>query len=178
MKTLVLLGKTMSGKSSVENIFVRKGYIPIVEYSTRPIRDGEKDGVAYHFVTDECFDKMLGENLFAEFLLVNTVHGLWKYGALRKDFEDNGRVIVMGPRQFMQLVESGVEVNSVLIDIPDEEVYARVGIMRMDSIEEVTRRLETDNPAYEQIRQYVSMVVDGRLPLDEIVHEIETGLPQ
>ena len=47
-----------------------------VSYTTRPMRPGEVGGVDYHFVTDDCFLKMLEEG---DFLESAEVHGA-RYG--------------------------------------------------------------------------------------------------
>ena len=51
--------------------------IPIlVSHTTRPPRDGEVNGISYHFVDDDFFN----ENEFLEQRLYNTEYGIWKYG--------------------------------------------------------------------------------------------------
>jgi len=43
-----------------------------ISFTTRPMRSGEKEGVDYHFVTGETFDRMVAEGDFAEWA---EVHG-------------------------------------------------------------------------------------------------------
>ena len=45
-----------------------------VSYTTRPSREGETDGVDYHFVTDSTFDQMITEQRFAEWAHVHGFH--------------------------------------------------------------------------------------------------------
>lgn len=40
---LVLLGKSCSGKSTIQKELVRLGVTPILEYTTRPPRENEKE---------------------------------------------------------------------------------------------------------------------------------------
>lgn len=42
-----------------------------VSYTTRPPRNGEQDGVDYHFVTEERFKQMVADNDFAEWAVVH-----------------------------------------------------------------------------------------------------------
>lgn len=42
-----------------------------VSYTTRPRRTGEREGVDYHFVSDETFDRMIAEGAFVEFAVVH-----------------------------------------------------------------------------------------------------------
>ena len=54
-KIVILCGKSSSGKDLIRNKLVKNGYKRIVTNTTRPPREGEKDGVAYNFMTDEQF---------------------------------------------------------------------------------------------------------------------------
>ena len=56
---LVLLGKSCSGKSTIQKELVRLGVTPILEYTTRPPRENEKEGKQYHFVTERKFWDMI-----------------------------------------------------------------------------------------------------------------------
>ena len=52
---------------------------PIVLLTTRPMRDGEKDGREYHFVTPKKMDLLEQKNLLIERRNYNTQHGIWSY---------------------------------------------------------------------------------------------------
>lgn len=54
-KIYYLMGKSSSGKDTLyKEILSRMPEIKTVTlYTTRPIRDGERDGVEYHFVSEE-----------------------------------------------------------------------------------------------------------------------------
>lgn len=54
----ILMGKSAAGKDTLLNKLVAQGkYKPIISYTTRPMREGETDGVEYHFVTETQFSK-------------------------------------------------------------------------------------------------------------------------
>ena len=57
---LVICGKTASGKNLVRDILVEKyNYNPIITYTSRPKRKGEKQDITYHFIsTDEFIEKI------------------------------------------------------------------------------------------------------------------------
>ena len=62
-KIFYLMGKSASGKDTIYQKLMQDEELmlnPIVLYTTRPIRDGELDGVDYHFVSEEQVEK-LGE---------------------------------------------------------------------------------------------------------------------
>lgn len=94
-KIFYLMGKSASGKDTIYKR-VREA-MPELQtvtiYTTRPIRDGEKDGVEYHFVGEEELEKFQKEGKVIELRTYHTVHGLWKYftvddGQFRLETED------------------------------------------------------------------------------------------
>ena len=81
---LVVSGPSGVGKTSVcKTLIDRDDRIkPVVTTTTRPRRNGETDGIDYHFVTGEQYDALLSEDAFLEHA---TVHGLC-YGTTREAF--------------------------------------------------------------------------------------------
>lgn len=76
-----VMGKSASGKDTIykevlENIPELK---TVVLYSTRPIRDGEEDGVEYHFTTAEVLEELRNSGRLVEARTYQTVHGPWSY---------------------------------------------------------------------------------------------------
>lgn len=51
-------------------------------YTTRPKREGEREGVEYHFVTDEQMHIFERQGKVVELRTYNTVHGAWKYATI------------------------------------------------------------------------------------------------
>lgn len=81
-KIFYIIGKSATGKDTIyENICEDKtlGLIPIVMYTTRPIREGEIDGVTYHFVTEEEYVAIKESGKLVEEKSYSTMHGLWRY---------------------------------------------------------------------------------------------------
>ena len=80
-KIFYIMGKSSSGKDSFFKEIRKR--IPelkeIILYTTRPIREGETDGVEYHFVGEEELDRLDKEGRVIELRAYNTVHGVWKY---------------------------------------------------------------------------------------------------
>lgn len=80
-KIFYLMGKSASGKDTMykkirELCPELKTY---VMYTTRPIREGEKDGVEYFFVTEESLDELEAAGKVIEKRVYQTVHGPWSY---------------------------------------------------------------------------------------------------
>lgn len=81
-KLFVLMGKSASGKDTIYKRLMEEECLSlktIVPYTTRPIRQEEKEGVEYHFVSLEKFEKMKEDKLVIESRDYQTIHGIWSY---------------------------------------------------------------------------------------------------
>jgi guanylate kinase len=82
-----MAGPTAVGKGTVA-AYVREHHPEIrlsVSATTRQPRPGEVDGVAYHFIDDATFDRLIAEDAFLEWA---TVHRAARYGTLRQPVLD------------------------------------------------------------------------------------------
>ena len=80
-KIYCVMGKSSSGKDNVYKKLKEqyKEFRLIVPYTTRPIREGEKDGVEYYFVDPEQFRAMKEDGKVIESRSYNTKCGIWTY---------------------------------------------------------------------------------------------------
>lgn len=81
-KLFYLMGKSASGKDTIYQKLMQDEELklcPIVLYTTRPIRDGEQDGVDYHFVSEDQVRKMGRDGHIIEMRTYETVYGPWRY---------------------------------------------------------------------------------------------------
>lgn len=80
-KIFYLMGKSSSGKDSIFKEIKKK--LPelknIVLYTTRPIREGEKDGVEYRFVDEKKLSELEEKGCIIEQRAYQTQHGIWRY---------------------------------------------------------------------------------------------------
>lgn len=83
---IVVSAPSGSGKTSVlfETLKLHPELAFSVSSTTRESREGEKEGVNYHYITEEEFEASIKNGDFLEW---NTVHG-YKYGTLKKSMED------------------------------------------------------------------------------------------
>lgn len=80
-KIFYVMGKSSSGK---DTIFKRiREELPelhtILLYTTRPIREGEKDGVEYYFTDEAKREELERAGKLIESRTYDTVHGKWSY---------------------------------------------------------------------------------------------------
>ncbi len=82
----VLSAPSGTGKTTVcRNLAKRvENLILSISYTTRPMKEGEKDGVDYHFVDAKTFDEMVEAGDFLEWA---NIYG-YRYGTSRKAVED------------------------------------------------------------------------------------------
>ncbi len=81
-KIFYLMGKSSSGKDTMFKKLIEDkalGLKTIVGYTTRPMREGERDGVEYFFVDEEKMLSLEVEGKVIERRSYNTVHGIWSY---------------------------------------------------------------------------------------------------
>ncbi len=84
----IYFGKSASGKDTFMKKCLATGKCkPIVSYTTRPMREGEKNGADYNFVTPEEFRKIEDQGKMLESrsydTLVGGKHDTWHYGSPR-----------------------------------------------------------------------------------------------
>ena len=80
-KIYYIMGKSSSGKDSVfKEIQKRMPELSqITMYTTRPIREGERDGGEYYFTDETGLKKLEEEGRVIELRAYNTKCGVWKY---------------------------------------------------------------------------------------------------
>lgn len=106
---LILCGKSGSGKDAILKRLCKRGFTPIVSLTTRPIREGETNGVEYNFVSRELFESLIRDEKLIEYRTYNTLVGgvtdVWYYGLEKAavDLENDYVVIldVNGAKSFM-----------------------------------------------------------------------------
>lgn len=88
-KIFYLMGKSASGKDTLYKRLLEAcpKLKTIILYTTRPMRDGETDGVEYYFTTPEVLQRFSEEGKMIELRTYETVSGRWSYATV-----DDGQV--------------------------------------------------------------------------------------
>ena len=96
-KIVILTGKSGSGKSLVAHKLQKNGFKPIITNTTRPPREGEKDGVNYYYLSDMEFKTRIANGEMIEYHKYNTEFGAWYYGSSANniDLDKHDYVIVL-----------------------------------------------------------------------------------
>lgn len=139
-KLVILSAPSGSGKTTIMKYLVEA--FPQLEFSvsatSRAPREGEKDGVDYHFMTNEEFARMVAEDRFVEW---EEVYAGTHYGTLRSELEriwNKGNAII-----FDVDVKGGLRLKKIFGE------HALAVFIMPPSLEELERRLVargTDTP--------------------------------
>lgn len=136
-----------------------------VSATTRLPRPAEQDGVDYHFLTRDEFDRRVGAGDFVEW----AEYSGNRYGTLRSELERrlaNGAPVVLeielqGARQVREKLPDAVQ---VFIAPPSRQTLrARLIGRGTDTEEQVKRRLETADAELAAQPEFTHVVVNDRL---------------
>ncbi len=156
---IAILGESGSGKTTLQEMLL--DFNPklkrIVSFTTRPPRDGETDGIEYHFVSDSAFQALVNKDFFVE---ISNYRG-WNYGLPKSECENNENgVCVITPHGLRQLKAKGITPISIYL-----LVNRRLRLMNLldrgDDIEESYRRNVSDIGQFDGIADEVDAIIEN-----------------
>lgn len=166
---LIISGPSGTGKGTLVNKLMESD--PTFRFScsvtTRKPRQGEIDGVHYHFVEEEDFERMVANN---EFLEHATVHGN-HYGTLRKPVEElmkqgHNVLLDIDPQGAINVMENTDDYVSVFILPPSfEDLRARLIGRNTDDPDVIERRLNNARGEVQKVNRYQYALVNDDLEL-------------
>ena len=83
-----IMGKSSTGKDTIyKRLLEREDNTlrTIIMYTTRPIREGEKNGVEYFFVDEKRLAELEEEGRIIELRSYHTFHGIWNYFTVKDE---------------------------------------------------------------------------------------------
>lgn len=81
-KIYCIIGKSSTGKDTLYKKLIEDTSLSlktIVPYTTRPMREGEHNGVEYYFCSEEKVKELERAGKIIELRAYDTIHGTWKY---------------------------------------------------------------------------------------------------
>jgi guanylate kinase len=165
---LVLSGPSGAGKSSL--ISKISGEIGSTYFSisttTRAIREGETNGVHYHFVSVEEFKKEIDDEMFLEYAIVHGNYYGTSLGPVKKALKEGKLVIfdidVQGHDAVMHRLSDIT--TSVFVTTPTlEELKKRLYARCTDNDDIINKRLEMAIREVQRISEYDYLVVNDNL---------------
>lgn len=157
-KIFYLMGKSASGKDTIYKKLrdQAEGLKTVALYTTRPIREGEKEGEEYFFVDRERFEELYKSGKVIEYRDYHTVHGLWTYftvdaGQFHLDRESYLMIGTLESYEKMQNYFGTDTMIPVYIEVEDGERLARA----------LARERQQEKPKYaEMCRRFLTDTED------------------
>ena len=145
-KVLAIMGKAGSGKDTIAKELIKNfpdKFERVVSATTRPPREGEENGVDYHFLTPEAFLAELDNNRMLEATCFND----WAYGTPITSLDDKKiNVLVLNPEGVNILSwDKRIDLKVAYIIASDKERLIRqLSREENPNVDEIIRRFGTD----------------------------------
>ena len=190
-KIVALMGEAGAGKDSLMrsalDVLDQKGHASkiheIISCTTRPMREGEVNGVNYFYYTPDQFSGKIISGEMLEFVQFN---GWWygtSYESIRGDNIIN--IGVFNPTGIRELIDSGeCEVFVFWVRVSDKQRLMRQLTREEDpNVKEIIRRFGADTQDFSHINfDYVELtnetLEDYDAAVDQIVGQVQTLLGQ
>lgn len=190
-KIITLTGASASGKDSLLKALLgrNKDMKPAVSVTTRPMRQGEVNGVDYHFITPEELQKISDADGLIEVRHYNTENGVWYYGLTKDSIDlesDITYVVVLDVNGVVQLKQylnsledDKTEVQSYFINCSSQlrlkRSLERQGNMTDSQVYEVCRRMYADRDEVIRFRDLFDVIIrnEDQADFDRCVNIIE-----
>ena len=150
-KILALFGKSGAGKDTIQKwLTTNYNMNGIISCTTRPPRDYERDGIHYHFLSNEEFaQKVLNMSM-----LEATIFNDWCYGtpieSLKEDKINVGVFNIQGIECLLQ--DNRLDILPIFIDCSDKKRLLRnIKREKVPNCLEICRRFITDEKDFSDI---------------------------
>ncbi len=163
---IILSAPAGTGKTTLVKRLVKQDprIVPSISFTTRPPREGEKDGIDYHFVTREAFEQKIADGDFLEHVdfcgNYYGTSGAW----VDAQREAGSHVILTIDTQGALLLKNKVDAVYIFVLPPSLEVQRhRLEYRMTDSRENIEKRLARTPYELQAAKYYDYVVVNDRL---------------
>ena len=165
---ILLAGPSASGKTEIAKILMKDfGIRKVVTHTTRSPRVGEKDGVDYHFVSREDFERLSQAGQFVETTSFNGN----LYGSSKKEVADDKVLIVdpIGLKTYLSLRDP--RIVSFYFDTSEETRKQRM-ISRGDDEKAIASRIQNDREAFRDVPSTTFRIQNETGSLEELAKKV------
>ena len=148
-KIFCIMGKSATGKDTIYKKLLQNselGLKRIVSYTTRPIREGEKEGEEYHFTDVKNLELLKQQGKIIECRSYDTIHGIWNYFMVK----DNQIDLTQNDYLVIGTLESYLKIKSYFGEDQVVPIY-----IELEDGERLTRALDREKtqskPKYEEL---------------------------
>lgn len=185
----VFMGKSAAGKDTLyEKIRSRNPQLRgVIPYTTRPIREGEKNGTNYYFVSEQTMHQMEEEGKVIECRCYQTVQGPWYYftaddGQIDLDAADYAVISTLEGYEKIRQYFGADRVVPIYIEVPDfmriERSLAREKQQTNPCVAEVCRRFLADEEDFSMEKRMALEITDpiANVDMDTAICNIENRM--
>lgn len=148
-KIFCIMGKSATGKDTIYKRLLQNselGLKRIVSYTTRPIREGEKEGEEYHFTDVKNLELLKQQGKIIECRSYDTIHGIWNYFMVKDnqvDLTKNDYLVIGTLESYLKIKDYFGEdhVVPIYIELEDGERLTRA----------LDREKTQSKPKYEEL---------------------------
>lgn len=177
---VILTGKTASGKDTIISELLSRllGFRKVITTTSRPPRNGEKEGTDYFFLSKNDFKQKIEKGDFIEYVEYGgNFYGTEKTQIMNTNQDLIWRIDPSRAGKIRELINTKVLVIYLTVD--DSVVLERLK-RRGFSREEIEKRMKDDKRFWEEYRDNYDFVVEnvpGRLSdtIDKIIQIIENS---
>lgn len=179
-KLFLIVGPSGSGKGTVIKALEKKfkGFVYPISYTTRELREREKDGESYHFISREKFEKMIAEGDFLEYAIVHSDN---YYGTAKREIVEAleaGAVVVrevdiQGFHSIRKIIPKE-NLVSIFMKVPNlNDLKGRILMRGEIEPEELQRRLDSAQKELAQAGDCDYQVHNEWGKIKACVHDVE-----
>ena len=162
---LIILGESGSGKTTLQKyICDHTNMTRAISHTTRPMRDGEANGIDYYFVNDDEYIDMLNNNLFCE----SANYRGWFYGLTKDEIRDNIIFVATpsGLRRIKKYInDNKLDINVISIYLKVDKLSRFIKILQRDGesgLNESYVRITSDQGMFSEFEDEVDIVLENK----------------
>ena len=161
---IILTGESASGKDTIK----KELNIPcILQTTTRPIRENEKDGADYHFVTKDKFEELIKTDNMVTYdsfkTLFNGNPDIWYYGVTKDELDTKeAKLLITHPNTALKIKEKYPDNCFIFYIHADEKIRTERAKKRGTFSEtEWERRIKTDREDFKDFSSKVDVIIEA-----------------
>ena len=166
---IILSGVSGAGKDTIKTELLKRNnnMTTLPSYTTRPMREGEVNGVIYNFVSEEEFKKLIANNDLYEY----DIHHDNYYGTSRTLLNEKiaeGKVIIKdidvnGTENLVKLLKDDTRVVTIFLRVPKDALKQRLINRGTNTPEEIEERLSRFDYEESKLNQYDFVIKNNDL---------------
>ena len=168
-KPCMIIGPSTVGKDTMINKLQKKypdKIYKLPSYTTRPIRENEKEGIDYYFVTHEEFDKMEKEGKLFGIQKYNNNKYASNKNKLEEALKNKNKITILNYNiETANAVKDEIDFNYIAILPPSENELRNRLIKRKTKVEEIEERMKNSIKEIQLINE--ANYIDYRLVNDD-----------